>query len=102
MGVSMYNKYASSFSYRCSQIRVSLDSKIVSRYIPKIYLNFLLSWFKKKMISLFDPLFIYLTAWGGYESDSQDVILVDDDPPPHPAPSPLASLHKPLTQREYL
>ncbi|KAI8425799.1 hypothetical protein MSG28_011578 [Choristoneura fumiferana] len=23
-------------------------------------------------------------AWGGYESDSQDVILVDDDPPPPP------------------
>lgn len=89
MGVSMYNKYASSFSYRCSQIRVFLDSKI------------LLSRIKKKS-SLIHYLFIYLTAWGGYESDSQDVILVDDDPPPHPAPSPLASLHKPLTQREYL
>ncbi|XP_041983541.1 vegetative cell wall protein gp1-like isoform X3 [Aricia agestis] len=44
-------------------------------------------------------------AWGGYESDSQDVILVDDDPPP-PAPAPpipplapLAPLatHKPTT-----
>lgn len=32
-------------------------------------------------------------AWGGYESDSQDVILVDDDPPPPPAVVP----HKPVT-----
>ncbi|KAJ0171042.1 hypothetical protein K1T71_013241 [Dendrolimus kikuchii] len=29
-------------------------------------------------------------AWGGYESDSQDVILVDDDPPA-PAPPPPAA-----------
>lgn len=45
-------------------------------------------------------------AWGGYESDSQDVILVDDEPaappaptaPPAPiAPSPLAHTHKPST-----
>ncbi|XP_052745255.1 serine/arginine repetitive matrix protein 1 isoform X2 [Bicyclus anynana] len=39
-------------------------------------------------------------TWGGYESDSQDVILVDDDPPP-PAPPPLAPptmlAHKPIT-----
>ncbi|KAL0859639.1 hypothetical protein ABMA27_010763 [Loxostege sticticalis] len=38
-------------------------------------------------------------AWGGYESDSQDVILVDDDPPA-PAPMPLVpppAVHKPLT-----
>ncbi|OWR53132.1 Mediator of RNA polymerase 2 transcription subunit 26 [Danaus plexippus plexippus] len=37
-------------------------------------------------------------AWGGYESDSQDVILVDDDPPPPVTPS-LAPLppHKPAT-----
>ncbi|XP_028177632.1 mediator of RNA polymerase II transcription subunit 26-like isoform X2 [Ostrinia furnacalis] len=42
-------------------------------------------------------------AWGGYESDSQDVILVDDDPPPAPLLAPPTSLappttpHKPLT-----
>ncbi|KAJ8707348.1 hypothetical protein PYW08_010600 [Mythimna loreyi] len=42
-------------------------------------------------------------AWGGYESDSQDVILVDDEPSPAPAPllppapSLLANTHKPLT-----
>ncbi|XP_038219341.1 mediator of RNA polymerase II transcription subunit 26-like [Zerene cesonia] len=41
-------------------------------------------------------------AWGGYESDSQDVILVDDDPPPPPLPplppppAPLLA-HKPAT-----
>ncbi|CAH4032775.1 unnamed protein product [Pieris brassicae] len=33
-------------------------------------------------------------AWGGYESDSQDVILVDDDPPPPPVPT---HAHKPAT-----
>ncbi|XP_063370158.1 uncharacterized protein LOC134658405 [Cydia amplana] len=42
-------------------------------------------------------------AWGGYESDSQDVILVDDDPPPAPAPSPSpltlhAHAHKPSSE----
>ncbi|CAH1643856.1 unnamed protein product [Spodoptera littoralis] len=44
------------------------------------------------------------TAWGGYESDSQDVILVDDEPPAPPAPPapapPVPSLphtHKPST-----
>lgn len=36
-------------------------------------------------------------AWGGYESDSQDVILVDDEPPPPPVPNPLTNTHKPLT-----
>uniref|UniRef100_A0A2A4JA35 Mediator of RNA polymerase II transcription subunit 26 n=1 Tax=Heliothis virescens TaxID=7102 RepID=A0A2A4JA35_HELVI len=39
-------------------------------------------------------------AWGGYESDSQDVILVDDEPPAAPAPTAaalLANTHKPLT-----
>ncbi|XP_061724864.1 proteoglycan 4-like isoform X1 [Cydia pomonella] len=40
-------------------------------------------------------------AWGGYESDSQDVILVDDDPPPAapaPSPSPLTlGAHKPAS-----
>ncbi|XP_045539643.1 translation initiation factor IF-2-like [Papilio machaon] len=44
-------------------------------------------------------------AWGGYESDSQDVILVDDEPPtalPPPPIAPLAPLapfatQKPLT-----
>ncbi|CAG4985247.1 unnamed protein product [Colias eurytheme] len=44
-------------------------------------------------------------AWGGYESDSQDVILVDDDPPPPPLPPPPAppappaplAAHKPNT-----
>ncbi|RVE48349.1 hypothetical protein evm_007009 [Chilo suppressalis] len=40
-------------------------------------------------------------AWGGYESDSQDVILVDDEPSPAPAPSPALlpppPAHKPLT-----
>ncbi|CAK1546636.1 unnamed protein product [Leptosia nina] len=38
-------------------------------------------------------------AWGGYESDSQDVILVDDDPPappPAPAHTPIHA-HKPIT-----
>ncbi|XP_049881780.1 uncharacterized protein LOC126377846 isoform X2 [Pectinophora gossypiella] len=41
-------------------------------------------------------------AWGGYESDSQDVILVDDDPPAPPAPAPapapaLSNTWKPTT-----
>ncbi|XP_063543124.1 proteoglycan 4-like [Cydia strobilella] len=39
-------------------------------------------------------------AWGGYESDSQDVILVDDDPPPAPAPAPsplTLHAHKPAS-----
>ncbi|XP_068624674.1 uncharacterized protein [Battus philenor] len=36
-------------------------------------------------------------AWGGYESDSQDVILVDDDPPAALPPPPINALHKPLT-----
>ncbi|XP_039760921.1 pollen-specific leucine-rich repeat extensin-like protein 1 isoform X2 [Pararge aegeria] len=41
-------------------------------------------------------------AWGGYESDSQDVILVDDDPPPPPPPTasalapPTPLAHKPI------
>ncbi|XP_037295343.1 WAS/WASL-interacting protein family member 1 isoform X2 [Manduca sexta] len=38
-------------------------------------------------------------TWGGYESDSQDVILVDDDPPSNPALAPplLNIAQKPLT-----
>ncbi|XP_063897802.1 uncharacterized protein LOC110372627 isoform X2 [Helicoverpa armigera] len=38
-------------------------------------------------------------AWGGYESDSQDVILVDDEPPAAAptAAALLANTHKPLT-----
>ncbi|KAG7297084.1 hypothetical protein JYU34_020025 [Plutella xylostella] len=39
-------------------------------------------------------------AWGGYESDSQDVILVDDDPPPPPplvAPSPATPSKRPAS-----
>ncbi|XP_072946108.1 uncharacterized protein [Epargyreus clarus] len=35
-------------------------------------------------------------AWGGYESDSQDVILVDDDPPAPPPPAPLKPVTPPV------
>ncbi|XP_013148750.1 PREDICTED: mediator of RNA polymerase II transcription subunit 26-like [Papilio polytes] len=41
-------------------------------------------------------------AWGGYESDSQDVILVDDEPPaalPPPPITPLAPLAPLATQK---
>ncbi|XP_013174656.1 PREDICTED: WAS/WASL-interacting protein family member 3-like [Papilio xuthus] len=41
-------------------------------------------------------------AWGGYESDSQDVILVDDEPPtvlPPPSIAPLAPLAPIATQK---
>ncbi|KAI5639019.1 TFIIS helical bundle-like domain-containing protein [Phthorimaea operculella] len=35
-------------------------------------------------------------AWGGYESDSNDVILVDDEPPPAPLPAaPVATTSAP-------
>ncbi|XP_069362460.1 uncharacterized protein [Maniola hyperantus] len=36
-------------------------------------------------------------AWGGYESDSQDVILVDDDPPPPALPQSTLAPPTPLT-----